>query len=147
MVQSIPSSAQLLMGRRIRTVVPEADGVLIPSSPNLTKFRQVDEQYNYKKKQRCQFERRHRARELPELEDDTEVFITDGRRPNSVPGRVIQSSGTRSYTVETLSITSRRSRYHLHQRSSDNSDIARPSEPIYRSPIQTRSTYIRLELF
>ena len=37
--------AQLLMGRRIRTVVPEADGVLIPSWPNLTKFRLVDEQY------------------------------------------------------------------------------------------------------
>ena len=98
------SSAQLLMGRRIRTVVSEADGVLIPSWPNLTKFRQVDEQY--KKKQKCQFDRRHRARELPELEDDTEVFITDGRRPNSVPGRVIQSSGTRLYTVETPSGTS-----------------------------------------
>ena len=123
------------MGRRIRAVVPEADGVLIPSWPNLTKFQQVDEQY--KGKQKCQFDRRYRARELPELEDDTEVFITDGRRPNSVPGRVIQSSGMRSYTVETPSSTSRRNRCHLHQRPPDNSDIARPSEP--RSPIQTRS--------
>ena len=83
------------------------------------------------------FDRRYRAQELPELEDDTEVFITDGRRPNSVPGRVIQSSGTRSYTVETPSGTSQRNRCHLHQRPSDNCDIVRPPEP--RSPLQTRS--------
>ena len=38
------SPAQLLMGKRIRIFVPEADGVLIPSWSNLTEFRQVDEQ-------------------------------------------------------------------------------------------------------
>ena len=38
------SPPQLLMGRRIQTVVPEADGVLIPSWPNLTEFRKVDKQ-------------------------------------------------------------------------------------------------------
>ena len=128
------SPSQLLMGRRIRTVVPEADGVLVPSWPNLTEFRKVDEQY--KKKQKSQYDKRHRARELPEFNDNTDVFITDGRNP-TVPGRVIRSSGTRSYIVETPTGTSRRNRCHLHQRPSDTSDIARPIEP--RSPVQTRS--------
>ena len=79
---------------------------------------------------------RHRVRELPEFDDDTEVFITDGRNP-TVPGRVIQSSGTRSYIVETPTGTSRRNRCHLNQRPSDTSDMTRPTKP--RSPIQTRS--------
>ena len=122
------SPTQLLMGRRIRTVVPEADGVLVPSWPNLMEFQKVDEQY--KKKQKSQFDKRQ---ELPEFDDNTEVFITDGRNP-TVPGRVIQSSGTRSYIVET---TSHRNRCHLHQRPSDTSDIPRPIE--LRSPVQTRS--------
>ena len=98
------SPTQLLMGRRIRTVVPEADDVLNPSWPNLTEFRKADKQY--KKKQKHQYDRRHRVRELPEFGDDTEVFVTDGRSHNVVPGRVIQSSGTRSYSVETPSGTS-----------------------------------------
>ena len=90
------SPSQLLMGRRIRTVVPEADGVLVPSWPNLTEFRKVDEQY--KKKQKSQYDKRHRAQKLPEFDDNTNVFITDGRNP-TVPGRVIQSSSTRSYSM------------------------------------------------
>lgn len=106
------SPTQLLMGRRIWTVVPEADGVLIPSWPNLTEFRKVDEWY--KKKQQGRYDKRHRARELPEFGDDTEVFITDGRNPTVVPGRVIRSSGTRSYMVETPTGISRRNRCHLH---------------------------------
>ena len=77
------SPTQLLMGRRIRTVVPEADDVLVPSWPNLTEFQKVDEQY--KKNQKNQYDERHRARELPEFDDNTEVFITDGRNP-TVPG-------------------------------------------------------------
>ena len=82
------------MGRRLRTVVPEADEVLSLNWPNLTEFREADKQY--KKKLKQQYDRRHRARELPEFSDDTEVFITDGRNSNAIPGRVIQSSGTRS---------------------------------------------------
>ena len=86
------------MGRRLRTVVPEADEVLSPSWPYLTEFREVDKQYK-KKKLKQQYDRRHRARELPEFSDDTEVFISDfisdGRSLNAIPGRVIQSSGMR----------------------------------------------------
>ena len=93
------SPSQLLMGRRLRTVVPETDKILSPSWPHLTEFQEVDKWY--KKKLKQQYDRRHRARELPEFSDDTEVFITDGRSPNAVPGRVIHSSGMRSYIVET----------------------------------------------
>ena len=129
------SPSQLLMGRRLRTVVPETDEVLSPSWPNLTEFREVDKQY--KKKLKQQYDRRHRARELPEFSDDTKVFITNGRSPNAVPGRVIQSSRTRSYIVETPTGASRRNRCHLHRRPADTSDITGPNE--LRSPIQARS--------
>ena len=46
------SPTQLLMERRTRTMVPEANGVLVPSWQNLTDFRKVDKQY--KKKQKSQ---------------------------------------------------------------------------------------------
>ena len=69
------SPNQLLMGRRI-TVVPEADGVLVPSWPNLTEFRKVDEQHK-KKQKPINYDKRHRTREFPEFEDNTEVFIID----------------------------------------------------------------------
>ena len=128
------SPAQLLMGRRIRTVVPEADEVLIPNWPNLAEFKKVDE--SYRKKLKHQYDRRHSVRELPEFADDAEVFITDGRSPNVVPGRIIQSAGTRSYSVETPTGISQRNRCHLHQRPVETSET-RPTEP--RSPIQTRS--------
>ena len=98
------SLVQLLMGRRIRTVVPERDEILIPNWQNLAEFKKVDE--NYKKKLKNQCDRRHRVQELPEFADETEVFITDGRSPNAVPGRIIQSTGTRSYSVETPTGTS-----------------------------------------
>ena len=98
----------------------------------------------YKKKLKCQYDRRHRARELPEFGDDTEVFITDGRSSNVVPGRAMRSSGTRSYTVETPTGTSQRNRCQLHQRPSDNSTSdTRPTEPI---EVQSRPE-VRLELF
>ena len=37
------SLVQLLMGRRIRKVVPEADEVLIPNWPNLAEFKKVED--------------------------------------------------------------------------------------------------------
>ena len=88
------SPVQLLMGRIIRILVPEADEVLILNWPNLAEFKKVDE--NYKKKLKHQYDRRHRVRELPEFADDTEVFVVDGRSPNVVPWRIIQLAGTRS---------------------------------------------------
>ena len=119
-------------------MVPEADGVLVPSWPDLTEFQNIDEQYT--KKHKSKYDKRHRG--LPEFDDNTQVFITDGGNP-IVPGRVIQSSGTRSYIVETPTGTYHRNRCHLHQRPSDTSNIARPIDP--RSPIHRQE--VRLGLF
>ena len=59
------------------------------------------------------YNRRHRARELPALPDDSEMWVTSSNRP--VPGRVITPVETpRSYLVETPSGQIRRNQQHLN---------------------------------
>ena len=104
------SPAELLMGRRVRTSLPLTDEKLIPRWPYLQKFRQQNQ--GYKEKQKQAFDRRHRARQLPALPDDTAVWVsTDG---DPVQGRIVSSADTpRSYLVDTPSGQLRRNRHHL----------------------------------
>ena len=67
------SPAELLMGRRIRTDVPQLKKLFVPSWPYLKKFRETDEQYKQKQKQ--YYDQRHRARQLPSLPDGTAVWV------------------------------------------------------------------------
>ena len=94
-----------------------------------------------------QYDRRHRARELPPLEEDTPVFIANGRDSNVVPGRVTGSASDRSYLVETPTGMSRRNRSHSNVRTDGQNDtpLTRenlaliPSECVPpRTPIATR---------
>ena len=94
------SPAELCMGRRIRTTVPQTKGMLTPQWSFLPEFRQKNAQF--KEKQKEQFDHRHRTRKLPPIPDDTEVWITSEDRP--LPGRVITADEIpRSYVVETVS--------------------------------------------
>ena len=72
------SPSELLMGRRLRTnlsIVPE----LLPPQWLYSKtFRNADKQF--KQKQKEHFDKRHRAKELPELPTYTEVWITSARK-------------------------------------------------------------------
>lgn len=108
------SPAELLMGRNIRTTVPEQAENFTLKWPDLQKFRKDDSQY--KKKQKRHYDKRHRAHDLPEFSDDAPVFIRTGESSNTVPGRIATSAGPRTYNVETPTGLSRRNRSQLHYR-------------------------------
>lgn len=86
------------MGRQIRSTLPISNKLLIPKWPDLQMFRMVDEQF--KQKQKKNFDRRHRAIELPTFNDDEPVFVATGRDSTSTPGRIVQTSRDRSYEVK-----------------------------------------------
>jgi len=94
------SPAELCMGRRIRTTVPQTKRMLTKQWSFLPEFWQKNAQF--KEKQKEQFDHRHRTRKLPPIPNDTEVWITSEDRP--LPGRVITANERpRSYVVETQS--------------------------------------------
>ena len=68
------SPAELSMGRKLRTPLPLTDNQLIPQWPYLLEFRELNEKF--KKRQEQDFNRRHRAQEIPALPDDSEVWVT-----------------------------------------------------------------------
>ena len=132
------SPAELLMGRQIRSNLPQLSETLTPHWPFLQKFRASDEEF--KNKQKVNFDKRHRTKPLPEIPDNTDVWITtDGSHS---PGRVTApANAPRSYLVETQHGQVRRNRTQLnivpdtHQARSDHT-----SDPLTpRSPIMTRS--------
>ena len=92
------SPAELLMGRRIRTTLPQVTQHFIPKWPYLKTFQQLDKKY--KNQQKRDHDRCHRARSLPELTDDTQVWVRTDNLQQS--GRVISTSvEPRSYVVST----------------------------------------------
>ena len=110
---------------------------LVPQWPDLSQFKEIDDKYKQKLKK--QFDRRHRVRELPVLDDQMPVYISSERNTSTVPGNVIQSAGERTYQVQTPFGTSRRNRCHLHSRPANtNADISDNQLTSQRSPILTR---------
>ena len=94
------SPSELLMGRRIRTTLPQVTQHLIPNWSFLKSFRELDNKY--KSVQKRNYDRYHRARPLPELTEDTPVWIRTENSQQS--GRIVSASGEpRSYIVSTQS--------------------------------------------
>ena len=59
----------------------------------------------YKLKQKDNFDKRHRTKDLPMIPDDTPVWVDSDNGP--VSGRVVTSAGTpRSYLVDSFRSTS-----------------------------------------
>ena len=79
------SPAELCMGRRLRTSLPQTNKLLTPQWPFLTKFREQDKVL--KEKQKKNFDTRHRVKELTPIPDDIKVWIMSEDRP--VQGRVV----------------------------------------------------------
>ena len=105
------SPAELCMGRRIRTTVPQTESMLLPQWSYLQKFRQLNE--DFKAKQKHQFDRRHRVVEQEPLPDGSDVWITS--ESNVIPGTVVSTGNRpRSYVVETPSGEVERNRSHLN---------------------------------
>ena len=111
------SPAQLLMGRNIRSTIPQVPRCFEPEWSYLPEFRQKDALE--KRKQKANFDLRHRARPLPPLEHGQNVWVrTDGRVD---PGQVVNpTSAPRSYMVETSSGMVRRNQVHVTPRPVEN---------------------------
>lgn len=101
------SPAELCMGRKVRTTVPQTNHHLIPKWPYLDKFR--EENRKFKQSQKRNFDKRHRVRNLSPIPDDTEVWVTSENQP--IRGRVVEQAN--SYVVETPAGQVHRNRSHL----------------------------------
>ena len=125
------SPAELSMGRRLRTSVPQTDKILIPQWPYLEDFKAKDKEY--KEKQKENFDSRHRVKDLPSIPNDTEVWITTESEPQS--GKVISPADRpRSYIVETPSGQVERNRSQLTVKPSDDQQNLGNSE-INQQPV------------
>ena len=107
------SPAELLMGQKIRTTVPQPTNVFIPTwthIQNLTTLHQ-----SYKSKQDDYYNRQHRVKSLPNLPDNTPVWVQTEN--SQVPGTVVQQAATpRSYVVSTPTGQVKRNRVSLRRR-------------------------------
>ena len=91
------SPGELLMGRKLRTLLPLTDQHLIPQWSYLPQFKTANQQF--KGKQKRDYDRRHRATEIPLIPDDSEVWVTSGNEVTR--GRIVSSApAPRSYLVD-----------------------------------------------
>ena len=130
------SPAELLMGRKIRTDIPQVKENFVPKSPHIVNFKSLDE--NYKRLQKSCYDKRHRVRALPPLPEDEPVWVET--RGLQIPGQVSHAVDLpRSYVVETASSCLRKNRTHLRIRS-EPEHTTTPAEPtISQSRPVTRS--------
>ena len=128
--------AELLMGRCLRTNLPQIEDKLRPRWPDLEEFRKKDEEF--KRKQKYYFDKRHRVLPIPELPKDAEVWVTT--RDQQQPGRVISPADTpRSYWVGTQSGQIRRNRQHLRNKPSAPISSTVPDQETSTNRVMTRT--------
>jgi len=138
------SPAELCMGRKIRSTVPQIQSLLTPNWPYLSAFKKAH--LLYKEKQKLNFDKSHRVKDQSDAPIGSEVVITTDDSP--VGGRVIAPANTpRSYIVETPSGELRRNRSQfnvLPEQPPDNpvgepDSAVVPPEPTEPRRIVTRS--------
>ena len=91
------SPGELLMGRRLKTDVPETRDISPPNWPHLRSF--ADKDKEKKQRQKEVYNRQHRVCTVPSLPDNTPVWVnTQGRQ---VPGTVVAAADNPlSYVVK-----------------------------------------------
>ena len=98
------SPSELLMGRKLRTTLPQTTIHLIPEWPFLKEFKRQNKD--------VEGNRAHMTRPLPQLEDGMDVWMSSGDR--KIPGQVVAPSHKpSSYLVDTPLGQLRRNRHHL----------------------------------
>ena len=104
------SPAELLMGRKLRGLVPISTNQLKPSLPDTEKLQKKEEMRRIRQKRN--FDESHRVTSLEELSIGSRVWVSDLRKQ----GRVLRKHETpRSYIVQTLDNRMyRRNRKFLH---------------------------------
>lgn len=75
------SPAELLMGRKLRTDIPQVPSTFVPEWRYLTDFRRSDARL--KEKEKSEYDKRHRTRPLPELPTNTSVWVNTHDPGNS----------------------------------------------------------------
>ena len=113
------SPAELLMGRRIRTDVPQLEELFVPSWEYMRDFGELDKKF--KKSQESCYNNRHRVKDLPVLPDQLPVWVeTQGTQ---TPGQIQHRADTpRSYIVDTPRGEVRRNQHHIRPRSEHTLD-------------------------
>ena len=87
------------MGRQLRTNLPQTLEQLKPERLYLHRFQELDNKF--KSHQKANFDKRYRVHTLPEIPDQTEIWIATDRS-NPTPGVVASKVEVpRSYTVAT----------------------------------------------
>jgi transposase InsO family protein len=102
------SPAELLMGRKLQTLLPIAPKQLKPELPNCRSLRENEKES--KLKQIRNYDRRHRARLLTKVKTNDKVWIKDQKKSGTVK---TESNEPRSYIIQTDSGEIRRNRRHL----------------------------------
>ena len=101
------SPAELLMSRKLRTTVPIIEQERVPKVPEQAVVKEMESQV--KGLQKINFDHRHRAVELPELNPGDKVWITDRK----IEGNVVKRVAPRSYIINTTIGEYRRNRRFL----------------------------------
>ncbi|XP_014661923.1 PREDICTED: uncharacterized protein K02A2.6-like [Priapulus caudatus] len=103
------SPAELLYNRRIRTKIPMVPEKLLPAVPDPVVLRGKEEHIRMQSK--INFDRSHRARDLPSLEEGQEVYLP-GRQETGVVDNKVHD---RSYVVNTPTGQFRRNRVQINK--------------------------------
>ncbi|MCW4248453.1 MAG: transposase family protein [Candidatus Thiodiazotropha endolucinida] len=102
------SPSELLMGRKIKTIIPTAPGNLKPRLVNPTKIKQREN--HVKSQTKLSYDTRKRARHFQPLENGDRVYVKNLQTDGSI---VKSTIFPRSYIVDTPRGTVRRNRRHL----------------------------------
>lgn len=117
------SPAQLLMGRRLRTIVPTLPSELRPTLPDRSML--VQKEREKRMSDIVNYNKRHGAKPLSNLSSGQQVWITDTK----TSGTVIQNhTSPRSYLVDAPHGVIRRNRLHVIPLQSPTQDEAGPQQ-------------------
>ena len=83
------------MGRRIRTTIPVPPRQLNPNLPDINKLKEKEK--SMRKRQKSNFDQRHRAKDLKPLQKGDSVWVIDIESE----GIVTEEVSNRSYIVQT----------------------------------------------
>ena len=127
------SPAELSQGRRLRSDIPQPKDNLIPQWPFISDLQRKDREF--KLRQKKNFDRRHRVRPLPDIPEETDVWInTHGHQSQ---GQIRnRANAPRSYVIDTPTGTIRRNRSQLNIIPDQRTPSSSMSS---REPILTRS--------
>ena len=120
------SPSELLMGRKIRTTVPQMSMHFIPKWEYISEFRQADKLF--KESQKKNFDKRYRVCEQEDIPEGSDVWVNSGTQPEG--GYVVAADPSpRSYLIATPSGEVRHNRSHIIRIPESTEQTDSPNEP------------------